>query len=58
LRYGHDQAHLPRIVAVARADNLARRTVLGAIGMVEVEGFVRDDVPMLLYQSVVRPHDR
>jgi RimJ/RimL family protein N-acetyltransferase len=58
LRYGHDQARLPRIVAVARADNFASRTVLGAIGMVEVEGFVRDDVPMLLYQSVVRPHDR
>ncbi|SIQ83377.1 MULTISPECIES: GNAT family N-acetyltransferase [Acidiphilium] len=58
LRYGHDQARLPRIVAVARADNFASRTVLGAIGMVEVEGFVRDDVPMLLYQSVIRRDGR
>jgi RimJ/RimL family protein N-acetyltransferase len=58
LRYGHDKAGLSRIVAVARADNFASRTVLGAIGMVEAEGFIRDDVPMLLYHSVQRPDGR
>ncbi|MDD2878027.1 MAG: GNAT family N-acetyltransferase [Acidiphilium sp.] len=54
LRYGHDQARLARIVAISRADNFASRTVLGAIGMVETESFVRDHVPMLVYQSVAR----
>lgn len=54
LRYGHDRAGLARIVAVARADNFASRTVLGAIGMVECEAFVRGDVPMLVYESVDR----
>ncbi|HEX7389603.1 MAG TPA: GNAT family N-acetyltransferase [Acidiphilium sp.] len=52
LRYGHDRAGLGRIVAVARADNFASRTVLGAIGMVECEDFVRGEVPMLVYESV------
>lgn len=53
LRFGHGQAGLGRIVAVARADNFASRTVLGAIGMVECEEFVRDAVPMLVYESKV-----
>jgi len=57
LRYGHDRAKLARIVAVARADNFASRTVLGAIGMVEAEAFVRDNVPMLTYHSVVHACD-
>ena len=35
LMFGHETAGLGRIVAVARADNTASRTVLGAIGMVE-----------------------
>jgi Acetyltransferases, including N-acetylases of ribosomal proteins len=52
LRYGHDRAGLNRIVAVSRADNFASRTVLGAIGMIEAESFVRDNVPMLTYQSI------
>ncbi len=52
LRYGHEQAKLERIVAIARADNFASRTVLGAIGMVEASGFIRVGVPMLVYESV------
>ncbi len=52
LRYGHEQAKLPRIVAVARADNFASRMVLGAIGMIEISGFPRAGVPMLIYESV------
>src|ERR1700760_3575768 len=35
LRFGHHQAGLARIVAVARASNFASRTVLGGIGMTE-----------------------
>jgi RimJ/RimL family protein N-acetyltransferase len=57
LRYGQNQAALPRIVAIARADNFASRTVLGAIGMVEAEAFVRNDVPMLTYHAN-RPSER
>lgn len=51
LRYGHGQGGLARIVAVARADNFASRTVLGAIGMVECATFIRDEIPMLVYES-------
>ena len=51
LRYGHDRAHLRRIIAVARADNFASRTVLGAIGMTESESFLRNGVQMLVYES-------
>jgi RimJ/RimL family protein N-acetyltransferase len=52
LRFGHEQAGLPRIVAVARLENFASRMVLGAIGMAEAGGFIRDGVQMLVYQSV------
>jgi RimJ/RimL family protein N-acetyltransferase len=51
LRYGHDQAGLPRIVAVARASNFASRQVLGGIGMTEAEQFVQAGHPMVLYES-------
>lgn len=51
LMFGHETAGLARIVAVAREDNIASRTVLGGIGMVERERFVRDGVTMLLYDS-------
>jgi RimJ/RimL family protein N-acetyltransferase len=51
LMFGHERAGLARIVAVAREDNIASRTVLGGIGMVERESFVRDGVPMVLYDS-------
>jgi RimJ/RimL family protein N-acetyltransferase len=43
---------LRRIIAVARADNFASRTVLGAIGMTESDSFLRNGVQMLVYESV------
>jgi RimJ/RimL family protein N-acetyltransferase len=51
LRYGHDQAGLPRIVAVARASNFASRMVLGGIGMTEAEQFQQGGYEMVLYES-------
>ncbi len=51
LRYGHDQAGLARIVAVARANNFGSRQVLGGIGMIEAEHFVQAGHPMMLYES-------
>ena len=54
LRHGHGPAKLPRIVAISREDNFASRTVLGAIGMVACDTFVRSGVPMLVYESVSR----
>src|SRR5262249_57528639 len=41
LRFGHQQARLHRIVAVAREGNFASRTVLGGIGMTEGATFVQ-----------------
>ena len=52
LRFGHERAGLRRIIAVARASNIASRTVLGAIGMTERESFMRDGNRMILYESV------
>jgi RimJ/RimL family protein N-acetyltransferase len=52
LRFGHEQAGLARIVAVAREDNFASRTVLGSIGMVECERFLRDGGQVLVFESV------
>lgn len=52
LRFGHDRARLRRVVAVARADNIASRLLLGSIGMRECESFVRDGVPMLVFESM------
>ena len=54
LRFGHDRARLRRVVAVARADNIASRQVLGSIGMSECDRFLRDGVPMLVFESVRR----
>ncbi|MDE2581330.1 MAG: GNAT family N-acetyltransferase [Rhodospirillales bacterium] len=51
LMFGHETAGLARIVAVARDDNVASRTVLGGIGMTERERFLRDGVAMVLYES-------
>jgi RimJ/RimL family protein N-acetyltransferase len=51
LRYGHEQASLPRIIAVARATNFASRTVLGSIGMRECDGFTQRGFRMLVYES-------
>jgi RimJ/RimL family protein N-acetyltransferase len=52
LRFGHDQAGLARIVAVARTENFASRMVLGAIGMSETSSFMRDRIELRIYQSV------
>jgi len=52
LRFGHEQAELSRIVAVARAANFASRTVLGSIGMVACEAFEQDGHAMLLFESL------
>ena len=54
LRFGHDQAGLARIIAVARETNFASRTILGGIGMIEHDGFIRDGHAMLVYESVRR----
>lgn len=51
LMFGHERAGLARIVAVAREDNVASRTVLGGIGMVERARFIRDGREMVLYDS-------
>jgi RimJ/RimL family protein N-acetyltransferase len=54
LRFGHDRAGLRRIIAVARESNFASRTLLGAIGMVECDQFIRQGECMLIYESVRR----
>ena len=54
LRFGHDQVELNRIIAVARETNFASRTILGGIGMIECDGFMRDGHAMLVYESVRR----
>ncbi len=55
LRFGLERAGLTRVVAVAREDNISSRQVLGGIGMVELGGFMRDGVAMMVYGS--RPWD-
>lgn len=52
LRFGHERAALPRIVAVARDSNFGSRTVLGGIGMREAERFEQQGYSMMLYESV------
>jgi RimJ/RimL family protein N-acetyltransferase len=52
LRFAHERAGLPRVIAVAREDNIASRNLLGAIGMRECEIFERDGRIMLVYESV------
>lgn len=54
LRFGHDRAALPRIVAVARESNFGSRMILGGIGMREAEAFTQHGYTMLLYESVNR----
>ena len=53
LRFGHDEAGLTRIVAVARAGNFASRMVLGGIGMTACDSFIQNGWPMVLYESTV-----
>ena len=55
LRFGHEQAGLRRIVAVAREDNFASRMVLGGIGMTECASFVQHGHCMVMYESVANP---
>lgn len=52
LRFGHQQADLSRIIAVAREHNFASRTVLGGIGMTECESFTQSDFRMVVYESI------
>lgn len=52
LRFGHERANLRRIVAVSREDNFGSRTVLGAVGMRICETFFRDEVSLLVFESV------
>ncbi len=54
LNYGHGVAGLERIVAVAREDNFASRSVLGSIGMSHSSEFHRNGNLMYVYQSVVQ----
>jgi RimJ/RimL family protein N-acetyltransferase len=51
LRFGHEQARLSRIIAVARESNFASRTVLGGIGMTVCETFMQQGHRMVLYES-------
>jgi RimJ/RimL family protein N-acetyltransferase len=53
LRFGHDQAGLRRIIAVARESNFASRTVLGGIGMTECGSFIQHGHAMIVYHSVI-----
>src|SRR5690242_20981420 len=52
LQFGHERAGLNRVVAVARDANMASRTVLGSIGMVERGRFVQGGHSMILYESI------
>ncbi len=51
LRFGHDEAGLERIIAVARQSNFASRIVLGGIGMRECGSFTQNGHEMLIYES-------
>jgi RimJ/RimL family protein N-acetyltransferase len=51
LRFAHERAGLARVIAVARASNIASRQVLGAIGMVLCETYERDGETVLVYKS-------
>lgn len=52
LRFGHENAGLERIVAVARESNFASRTLLGGIGMRQVEKFTQRGFAMVLFESL------
>ena len=56
LRHAHDRAGIARIVAVSQVlSNFGSRMVLGSIGMVECDAFLRDGHVMLVYESVHIP---
>ncbi len=54
LRFAHERAGLDRVVAVARESNFASRLVLGGIGMVECDSYMRDGYRVIVYESVRR----
>ena len=54
LRFAHDRVGIGRVVAVARANNIGSRQVLGGIGMVECDTWERDGEVMLVYESGAR----
>jgi RimJ/RimL family protein N-acetyltransferase len=58
LFFAHETVGISRIVAIAREDNFASRTVLGSIGMVEESQFDRHGVRLLVYVSVRQPKSR
>jgi RimJ/RimL family protein N-acetyltransferase len=58
LRFGHEQAGLSRIVAVARESNFASRMVLGGIGMTARDSFIQHGYRMVLYESLRLPEAR
>ena len=51
LSFGHEQGKLDRIIAIARASNIASRQVLGAIGMMECTAFDRGGDRVLMFES-------
>lgn len=51
LRFAHERANIPRVIAVARESNFGSRQVLGAIGMREADAFERDGYRMLVFES-------
>ena len=55
LRFGHQQAGLRRIIAVAREHNFSSRMVLGGIGMTECGSFIQSGYRMLIYESIACP---
>jgi RimJ/RimL family protein N-acetyltransferase len=56
LRFGHERAGLPRILAVARESNFMSRMVLGGIGMVVSESLIRAGDSVLIYESCRAPY--
>jgi RimJ/RimL family protein N-acetyltransferase len=56
LRFGHERARLPRIVAAARETNFGSRMVLGGIGMRVAETFQQRGYTMILFESVEHGH--
>lgn len=51
LRFGHDQAGLPRVIGVARYSNFGSRMILGNIGMRESYTFEQRGYQMVVYES-------
>jgi RimJ/RimL family protein N-acetyltransferase len=51
LRFAHERAHLPVVIAVARETNMESRTLLASIGMTVRETFMQKGWRMFLYAS-------